>query len=210
MKICLVRHGKPGVTSGGGVSSQGFFENWLKEFDASGIDPWARPPEEMMNRARQCKAVITSPLQRAHDSARLLFPDRSILVEPSLREFGLPSLPLPFITLAPGTWAALCRALWFAGFCRGTESVSEARARARRGATLLQRMAGHNGSVAFVGHGMINTFIARELRQMGWQGPPIPGRKYWDVSVYTSTLTPIKGREAIKGPGVAVPKPETV
>jgi broad specificity phosphatase PhoE len=210
MKICLVRHGRPKPASSERVSSQGFLESWLREFDATGIDPWAHPPEGAMDRARQCKAVVTSPLQRAHDSARLLFPDRSILVEPSLREFALPSLPLPFITLAPETWVALCRALWFVGYCRGTESITEARARARRGAELLQRIAGHNGSVAFVGHGMINTFIARELRQMGWQGPTIPGRKHWDVSVYTSTMTPIKGREALKGTRVTVPKPETV
>ncbi|MFC1549476.1 histidine phosphatase family protein [Nitrospirota bacterium] len=210
MKICLVRHGRPKPVSCEGVSSEVFSESWLKDFDATGIDPWARPPQEMMDRARKCRAVVTSPLQRAHDSARILFPDRSILVEPSLREFGLPSLPLPLIKFPPGVWVMLCRILWFVGYCRGTESLSEARARARRGAELLQRMAGHNDSVAFVGHGLINTLIARELRQMGWQGPPIPGRKHWDVSEYTSTMTPIKGREALKGSRVAVPKPETV
>lgn len=210
MKICLVRHGKPGLKSGDSMSSRGFFDEWLKKFDSSGIDAWARPPEEMMDKARQCKAVVTSPLQRAHDSARVLFPDRSILVEPSLREFDLPSLPLPFIALSPETWISICRSLWFVGYCSGTESISEARERAKRGAELLQSIAGHNGSVAFVGHGMINTFIARELRQMGWQGPSTPGRQYWDVTEYTSTLMPIRDRQAIKGTRVTVPKPETV
>jgi len=197
------------MESAGSVNAPGF-NQWLREFDASGIDPWAPPTEDCRQLACGCKAVVTSPLERAHDSARLLFPDRSVLVEPRLRECGLPSPPLPFVRLSPKTWVALCRTLWFMGYCKGTESVSDARARAIKGAEILVRIAAHNDSVAFVGHGMINAFIARELKQLGWQGPSIPGREYWDVTVYRSALQPIKGREAIKGSRVAVPKPETV
>ena len=210
MKICLIRHGKPRLDSGKSVSAGGFGE-WLKEFDATGIDPWAQPPGDVLDMARDCKAAITSPLVRAHESARFLFPDRSIMIEPLLREFGLPRLPLPLLTLTPGRWAALCRALWFLGYCCGTESIWEARARAAKGAEMLVRLAAHNESVAFVGHGMINTFIARELRRQGWTGPLFPGTKYWGAAEYRCGLQPIKGREAlVKRARVTAPDPGTV
>jgi len=197
------------MESGSSLNASGFTQ-WLREFDSSGIDPWARPTDEGRQLACGCKAVVTSPLERAHASARLLFPDRSVLVEPRLRECGLPAPPLPFVKLSPEAWVSLCRTLWFMGYSKGTESVAEARARAVKGAEILVRIAAYNDSVAFVGHGLINAFIARELRQSGWQGPSIPGRNYWDVTVYRSSLQPIKGREALKGSRVRVPKPETV
>jgi len=210
MKICLVRHGKPAPVPGKSVNAEGF-GRWLREFDAAGLDSWERPPKDMVHKVCDCRAVVTSPLERAHSSARLLFPGRSVLVEASLREFGLPSAPLPLVRLQPGTWVALCRALWFAGYSRGAENITDARARAAKGAELLVRLAAHNDSVAFVGHGLINTFLARELKRLGWQGPSIPDRHYWGVAVYRCGLQPIKGREAIvKGPRVRVPKPETV
>jgi len=198
------------MDAGGKVNAAGFSQ-WLSEFDASGIDPWARPPEDSRQLTCGCKAVVTSPLERAHASARLLFPDRSVLVEPRLREFGLPVPPLPFVRLSPRAWVALSRTLWFMGYCKGTERLSEARGRGVKGAEILVRIAAYNDSVAFVGHGLINTFVARELRRLGWHGPSIPGSNYWDVTVYRSALQPIKGREAIvKGSRVRVPKPETV
>ena len=100
MKICLIRHGKPKQESCGSVSASGFDE-WLGRFDATGIDPWTRPPEDTLATACSYRAALTSPLVRAHESARFLFPDKNIMIEPMLREFGLPRLPLPPAHVVP-------------------------------------------------------------------------------------------------------------
>ena len=208
MRICLIRHGKPKAIPGPDKLTAEGFGRWLREFDATGIDPWACPPEDVLETARKCRAVVTSQMERAHASARFLFPGSSILVEPLMNECGLPSLPLPLFNMAPSSWAALCRSLWFLGYCRGTESVWHARSRAARGAELLIRLAANNGSVAMVGHGMMNTFIGRELRRQGWSGPAWPGSRHWDMAVYTSMLEPIKGREVLaKRPRVRAADP---
>lgn len=39
-------------------------------------------------------------------------------------------------------------------------------------------------SVLFVGHGIFNRLLAKELKSLGWCGPSNPGSKYWSFGVY--------------------------
>lgn len=203
MRIYIFRHGRP-AHRGGGMLDAGGFARWVEDYNASGPDPSHPPTRKALDAAAMCKAVVTSPLPRARVSAGILFPGKSILVEPSLVEFRIPTPRVPLLVLPPDLWIALSRSLWMLGLACGAESRAEANDRAARGAEMLTRIASFNKSVAFVGHGMINAQLASELRKRGWRGPSIPGGSHWDVTEYTSALIPIGS------PKNALPNPEAV
>lgn len=203
MRIYLFRHGRPAHRGGGIIDARGF-ARWLEEYDSCGLDASIPPTRKALEAASMCKAVVTSPLPRASASASLLFPGKSILVEPSLAECRIPTPRMPLLMLPPDLWIALSRTLWMFGLARAAESRADALDRARRGAEMLMRIASFNKSVAFVGHGMINMHIATELRRRGWRGPAVPGGSFWDVAEYTSALVPISS------PKSAIPNPEAV
>src|SRR4030095_16744617 len=91
---------------------------------------------------------------------------------------GIPAaIPLQ-VTLSPGSWDALARAGWLLGIAAGDESFREAGIRSANAANRLVSLARQHGAVALVGHGMLNTLIARRLRASGWTGSGNP-RVYW-------------------------------
>ena len=203
MRIYIFRHGRPAHKGARILGARGF-ARWVEEHDSCGLDPASTPTRRAIEAASQCKAVVTSSMPRASASASLLFPGKSILVESSLVEFGIPTPKVPLLIMPPDLWVALSRSLWMLGMTRGTESYSDATDRAARGAEMLIRIASFNKSVAFVGHGMLNLQLASELRKRGWRGPAVPGGSYWDVTEYTSGLVPIGS------PKGAMPNPEAV
>lgn len=188
----------------GGRFGAGEFAHWLERHYESHIETDPGPPDELFDLARQCKAVVSSACMCAKESARMIFPGKSILVEAALNDFILPRMNIPFVSMSPRAWTVLGRTLWFMGYCGGVESLMAARARASNGADLLTRIAAYNKAVAFVGHGTIITFIARELRSRGWAGPVVPGRQCWDFTEYRCNLRPIKDSgELCSGPEAA-------
>jgi broad specificity phosphatase PhoE len=101
-----------------------------------------------------------------------------LLSDPLFDEAGIPTAIELRLALAPVHWDAIARLAWMLGWSRGVESASEARSRAARAARHLAGLASTHGSVALVGHGMLNTLIARALRRDGWIGAGSP-RAYW-------------------------------
>lgn len=91
---------------------------------------------------------------------------------------------IPLLNLTPAAWSRIFILLWFMGLLALKKGFREGRARAREGAQRLASLAEAHGKVLFVGHGFINTYIARELNLPGWHGPKMPGRRYWGYGVY--------------------------
>lgn len=85
------------------------------------------------------------------------------------RETELPNplTKLRKIKLEPSIWALILRCLWFCGYSRGCESLSEAKDRAKNASEILVEYAQEHISVVLVGHGFFNMFIAKELQKKG-------------------------------------------
>jgi broad specificity phosphatase PhoE len=128
--------------------------------------------------------IVSSDLPRSRESAHALAEGRPVESLGLIREAGLPALPETELNLPPQVWALVARVGWLVGWSQSTESAARARSRAAAAAEHLTAIAERHGSVLLLGHGIINTLIARQLRAAGWQGPAWPLGTYWTSAVY--------------------------
>jgi broad specificity phosphatase PhoE len=181
--IVLSRHGKPHCDYRTAIPGRAFAD-WRRNEENAPLDPLSRPGPELERLVRGASCVITSPLRRSLESARLLAASASLVTDARVREAELPSAFPSNVRLVPDVWAALARSAWFCGWSNGRESFTAARHRAREAARMLIARADAAGPVAVVGHGMMNILIARELRASGWHGPRIPSPWHWSFGVF--------------------------
>jgi len=99
-------------------------------------------------------------------------------------EAGLPSAEWGIIKLPPKLWVVIFRLLWFIGYARNSESRVQVRQRAVSAALLLEEAAERYQCVMFVGHGIFNRYLDKELRALGWSGTRSPATNYWGFRVY--------------------------
>jgi broad specificity phosphatase PhoE len=185
-EILLVRHGRPQCDHATRIRG-GEFGTWVACYDDAPLDKSLKPAPELLERVSGMRCIVTSTLRRSVESASILAPGRPVVSEALFKEAGIPTA-LPFrVPLSPGAWDALARAAWLLGVAAGDESFRKARTRAAHAATRLVDLARQHGKVALVGHGMLNTLIARRLRAVGWTGTGNP-RAYWGcVALQNST-----------------------
>ncbi|WP_051911558.1 histidine phosphatase family protein [Methylomicrobium agile] len=183
VKIILVRHGEPDLPFWRNVKASEF-QQWIKFYNSAGIKKENLPPKEVCEVVSDCSTVVCSDLPRSIESAKALGVTTVNYIDPIFREMGLPYVDWNFPKLSPTIWATLFRLLWFAGFSRNSESLKSGKLRATGAAEKLKDFAHEHGSVTFVGHGMINRFLANELLSSGWRGPLNPGKRYWEFGVY--------------------------
>ena len=176
-EVVLVRHGMPTCDHGTRIRGRDF-ARWVEAFERAPLDRSLPPPAELRAQVATVSCVVTSTKRRAIESAALVAPDRPLLSDPLFDEAGIPTAIELRLALAPVHWDAIARLAWMLGWSRGVESASEARSRADRAARQLAGLASTHGSVALVGHGMLNTLIARALRRDGWIGAG-SARAYW-------------------------------
>ena len=105
-------------------------------------------------------------------------------VSPDFVEAGLPNYPILKLKFSHNIWLVLFRVLWFLGYAPNSESYLQTKDRAKRCADKLEIIAQDNESVIFVGHGILNRLISKELQKRGWQGPVKTPRAYWQFVVY--------------------------
>jgi broad specificity phosphatase PhoE len=138
-----------------------------------------------MAAAGQCKVIVTSDLLRSVESGRILGSRTPMISDGLFREAGLPYGSAAFIRMPPSVWAVLFRFLWSFGFKTNGESIHVFRKRAQSAAMLLISLASEHDSVLLVGHGLLNSYIARELSSAGWQGPGRTTIRHWGFTVYS-------------------------
>ena len=183
MRIILLRHGRPAWDFRTPIRGRDFGA-WRRGEDDAPLDPGSRPDPALERLIRSAPCVFTSPLRRSRESAALLAPVVSPVVNAEFREADLPRDFRSGLRLRPALWGLLARSAWFCGWSREVESFGAARERARKAAGLLESRAVSDDVVALVGHGMMNILIARELRAAGWRGPRMPSRRHWGFAIY--------------------------
>lgn len=178
-----MRHGKPGIDKNPRVNAAEFGV-WVEQYNAAGIDHECPPSGLVVEQAAQCAFTVCSNLPRSLESARALGIEHAGICDPDFREMDMPYANWRFPGLPPAVWAVFFRLAWALGYSPNAESFAAEKERARRCAEHLAGLASIHGTVLFVGHGLLNWFIARHLNSMGWSCPGSPPRKYWEFSVY--------------------------
>ena len=186
-EILLVRHGKPQCDHNTRIRGCDF-ARWVAHYEDAPIERSFLPSSELVARVTKFPCITTSTLRRSVESASILAPGRSAVAESLFNEAGIPTA-IPFrVALSPGSWDARSRAAWLLGIALGDESFRAARIRAAQGAARLVTLTRQHGAVALVGHGMLNTLIARALRRSGWTGAGNP-RVYWGSVVLRNDIS---------------------
>ncbi len=183
MRVILMRHGKPSLPPQKSVTSQEF-KNWIDAYNAAEICENLKPTPKSVEIAKSCSAVVCSNLKRSLNSACILGVNEVSSIEHKLREMEIPSGNITNLKMKPEYWAVLFRVLWFFGYSKNSESFKEAKLRAAHAASLLESTAKENGSVLFVGHGMLNRYIAKYLVENGWLVRKKVGSNYWEFGVF--------------------------
>ncbi len=183
MRIILARHGKPAWDFRTPVAGHAFGK-WRQGQDDAPLDAASRPGPALEQLIREARCVFASPLRRSRESAAVLNPSVTPIVDPEFREAELPSAFRSSLRLPPELWGWVARSAWFCGWSLGADTFAAARERAAKAAALLRARAAKDGVVALVGHGMMNILIAGHLRAAGWRGPRLPSRKHWGFGVY--------------------------
>ncbi|MEA1989853.1 MAG: histidine phosphatase family protein [Pseudomonadota bacterium] len=183
MEIGILRHGKPDYVNEASMSANGF-KDWIKNYNDSGLSATSFPSESILAYAKGYKVILSSTLPRSIDSAKALDARKLVLVESIFVEAGLPSSDWTFLKLSPKTWSAIFRILWLFGYSQNSESLKEAKERAKKSADYIIQLASEHQKVLFVGHGIFNRLIVKELIKRGWSGPKTLGLNYWSHGSY--------------------------
>ena len=200
MQIILVRHGRPLFSDNAIRASQ--FGDCLQNYNSAPLDPASPPPTQLIELAQHCGKVFCSDLSRSRLSAQWLLASGNEREHAIFREMELPYANFPSPKLSPYTWIIVFRVLWLLGYKRKCESARAARQRAVFAARYLQHEAqqlihldsAHGAepslsrSMMLVGHGLLNRFIAKQLRKDGWHGPTSIGSQFWAYSVFKKAL----------------------
>lgn len=183
LKIVLIRHGKPIVNDLEKITVSQLAE-WVQHYDRAPIDLSCHPPLPLLTTVSSIRCIVTSPLRRAVESAKLLAPKSNHHVSFEAREAELPIPRFMKIKMSARTWCALSRVAWFMGLSAQTESLAQAKLRAGIVAQELEALSRQTGSVLLLGHGIMNLLIAQRLRTQGWKSLQVSGKGYWKFSEY--------------------------
>ena len=183
MQITLLRHGMPNIDINTRITASEFGA-WVSQYNIANLDINCRPPQLAIDQANRCTFVMCSNLIRSLESAKILGLADINASEAMFRELETPYANWCFPRLSPGVWAVIFRLMWAAGYSANVETFGEAKGRARHCAERLTELAFEHGKILFVGHGLLNWFISRYLKKMGWAGSRISPRKYWDFAIY--------------------------
>lgn len=179
MHITLMRHGKPDLTAWPWIKASNMAE-WIAAYNQAGINI-GLPPAHARTAAAKASVIVSSDLNRSIESANCLRPDLPLVSDALFREAALPCWPVYRLKLPPRIWAACFRILWLAGYSDHSEARNTFQQRVTHATTKLQKLAEQHGSVLFVGHGILNQFISKQLLADGWTSSAGHLRHYWDA-----------------------------
>lgn len=166
LKITLVRHGKPKASANPKVSAVGF-ANWVIAYNHSLVLSSSKPSEELRKRTNG-SYTVSSDLNRARHSAELCSGKAPDLVLRELREMDIPRLKLPFF-ISVDNWLIISRICWFLGISGKSESFKVGRKRILSAVDVLVEQTHKNDDIIVFGHGLTNSFVAKELKRRGWR-----------------------------------------
>ncbi|WP_235942011.1 histidine phosphatase family protein [Pontibacter fetidus] len=182
-RIFLIRHAKPQVAGKGMFSAAGA-RQYISDYDAANIEAFILTHEAIPY--KQITKVHCSTLVRSQLTAKAIFGENvQLVIDANFREFERKIFSLPFLQLPIKLWLLGARLLWFLGLnSRGIETFKQARQRARTAAKQLAEEANRETIAVLVAHGLLNFFIRRELKRLGWQQTIKEGSGFISVNAF--------------------------
>jgi broad specificity phosphatase PhoE len=175
MEIILVRHGRPKFNVNNIISAAGFSQ-WVRYYNKSNICTESIPPKPLVDKVKSFY-VVSSDLNRAIHSAVLCVDKSPDLILKELREMDIPRFKFP-LKLKSNNWLIISRLLWLLNFNTQVESFKQAKLRAKVAANKLVELTKDNDEIVVFSHGLINKYLAKELRILGWSGS-YKRQSYW-------------------------------
>ena len=182
--IIISRHGRPALDRNKGprLGWQAYID-WWAAYEAGGLEDGQAAPDGLKAAVADADIYLTSSRRRAHETMAKAAPGKPSREMELFNEAPLPPPRLDWLKMLPKRWNVLARIVWLFGHSLDGESVSEARARARQAALVLQEEA-QNGKVFLAAHGWFNRMIRKELKKLGWHCKRDGGDKYWSWRHY--------------------------
>lgn len=162
---------------------------WIRAYDASPLAEHSKPALELQKLARDCKFIVCSDLSRSIESAEQIGKNKILLKSPQFSEAGMPYPNNVALNLHPLAWAVIFRILWFLGYSSNAESYGSTKLRAEKASRKLVQLSKEHGHILYVGHGIFNRLIVKELLKNGWRGSKRPSREYWGFTNYEISST---------------------
>jgi broad specificity phosphatase PhoE len=184
LQITLLRHAEPDINVHNSVSPADF-THFLNAYDKADIRKGVSPPTASINIATAAAYTVCSPLKRSVQSAKALGIESIDLVDDQFRECEMPHANFLWPKLAIKKWMAIFRLLQLCGYHKQVESFSDIKLRSKKCSKKLMTLSTQHPNVLFVGHGMLNYFIHKQLIQQGWSGDKKSPRDYWAFNTYT-------------------------
>jgi broad specificity phosphatase PhoE len=187
VKIILVRHAKVLVSETKSLYASEI-KAGIEVYDHAPIDTVIPNKSELVSLAEDSAYLVCSGLSRSVASLALLghTPDMQDAV---FNELAVPSVDWKGVKLAPQVWLLLFRIASLFGYRGGGESLADAKARAVQAVDRLIDSSIETKSTMLLGHGLMNHFIARELKKRGWRETKALGRANWSYGIFESKGT---------------------
>ncbi|MBC5995029.1 histidine phosphatase family protein [Pontibacter cellulosilyticus] len=181
-RIFLIRHARPDLSKNGWFSNEAA-RKYITDYDTAAVEEFVLEHEAIPY--KEIDKVYCSTLPRSQLTAKAIFgSDVQLKIDKSFREFERRIFSLPLLRMPIKLWLLSARVLWFLGFnSKDIETFKEAKQRARQCAQTLASDAASNRTTVLVAHGLLNNFIRRELKRMGWQKTLDEGHGYLSVTV---------------------------
>ncbi|CAM3693663.1 phosphoglycerate mutase family protein [Pontibacter korlensis] len=179
-RIFLIRHARP-LLPHEGLFDVEAARSYISAYDTAQVEEFVLQHETLPY--QHVTKVYCSTLVRSQLTARAIFGEEvELLIDHTFREFERRIFTLPLMRLPIKVWLLSARLLWFLGFnSRDIETFRQARARARQAAEKLAQDALQHNTTVLVGHGLLNSFIRRELKRMGWKASIKGGNDFLSV-----------------------------
>ncbi len=190
MQITILRHGIPDLSSWSKIHTLEI-PGWIAEYNSAGVEQEISQSCEEMISELEHKYIVCSHLKRSIHSAKVIGYQSPDLIDSVFNEAGLLVIRIPFVRLTPHVWSMIFRLFWIIGVSNQVESLSAFKIRVSLAAEKLIHQAKNHDKVLFIGHGIINRFLAKELILKGWEGKEAPndnkywGYRYWEYITYT-------------------------
>ncbi len=167
--IALVRHARSAHIQSDWITAAGF-RAWLEEYESAGIAADQFVPGDVAELAQRAGAVVSSNAPRALATARLLAPDREIVVSPLVAELPLDAPKLGRLRLPLSAWAFPVGMRTAVLTLRGQYPAPAELARVSAAAEWLGTLASEHSLVVVVTHAWFRQQLAARLRRDGWEG----------------------------------------
>ncbi len=185
-RIIIVRHGRPSLSRDQVLTADEYM-GWWRQYDASGLAEGERPPDRLVELARDSHHIYSSTLRRAQETAQYLAPGRDVKTDQLFVEVPLPRPPLPMMRCGPTHWGWISRTFWTLGYSPDSEGVIDAFKRANQASDRLIGTAIAGDNVLVCAHGFFNWMVSVTLRNKGWRPVYNDGYTYWSWREFEKT-----------------------